>query len=549
MLASYHSIAVIQLKLGLEGLTEQQEGVEEAREEVLIGRELLSERRQSLRQQRARTVNSEVILMDAFRRHYNALEGRVPEALTLAYTALDEERNKLSELENEYLEAEEEQGALEWTLTELETNLYQSSIRQLLDDFDAEDPKASVLGREPPITRPLRDIPPSHVVQYHSTTQELEHLYACFSNLRHQISHRLISATELSVPDTELFDLATQEFVQSFSNLFDQLCDCKARIQGLKSDLMHKGIEPTGSNRCSSEPIPQSLFRNSISQVTHARSDGSTAHLEDDAFVAHRVRDWLLECLRENAVQQIQYRDILQQTLEHVEALLPDLARWETLANKYWAFDMNDQMHASAAVSHSPSITHPELIDLACASWAGEEIRGTRSLDAAWREDERPDNTTNSIHQYEGHPNVSDHIEPLETTMGIQHPVHTVARGQAEEECAPRCDSVHNSACSEIESVAVALTPPGTHEELPTGLNDVTNLSLTTISAPHPELLSNDVLYSNYQWSSALKCSVSYGFGPEDTLVEVICIVTLANDLDIPWHMSLSSSPKVFDDR
>jgi hypothetical protein len=113
--------AVNHLRSGIEGLTGQQEELEETREEVLIRRETLRELRQALREQRARTANAEVVLMNGFRQHYNHGGDQIPADLVTAYASVDEERNQLGTMEDEYLQAEEDQAALEWTLTELES--------------------------------------------------------------------------------------------------------------------------------------------------------------------------------------------------------------------------------------------------------------------------------------------------------------------------------------------------------------------------------------------------------------------------------------------
>ncbi|KAJ4359249.1 hypothetical protein N0V95_002330 [Ascochyta clinopodiicola] len=232
-----------QLQPRLDGLARRQEELQEVREEALINREVLSESRQHMREQRARTAKVEVTLMNAFRQHYNQISQSIPEGLAVAYKAVDEERNKLGNLEDEYLQVEEEQGTLEWNLTDLESGLYQYGLRDIFPETDVEEHSVPAPEYHVPAPRFSEPMSPSTAVQYQVATTELEGLVQRFMKLRQQISERLISATVLSVEDADLVDIGSTEFVRSFLDLLDQIIDTKVRVQHLKATMIQYGFQ------------------------------------------------------------------------------------------------------------------------------------------------------------------------------------------------------------------------------------------------------------------------------------------------------------------
>ncbi|KAF3053011.1 hypothetical protein E8E11_010780 [Didymella keratinophila] len=560
--------AVNHLRSGIEGLTGQQEELEETREEVLIGRETLRKLRQALREQRARTANAEIALMNGFRQHYNHGGDQIPADLVTAYASVDEERNKLGTMEDVYLEAEEDQAALEWTLTELETNLYQSGLRQLLDDSIPDDYAIATPEEEFVAPKPRASIPPSTVIQYQVATQELEQLVDRFQTLRQHISNRIISETDLGVPDADLLDLDTNEFVQSFLDLLDRISQSQVKVQHLKSELIHRGTEMTVVDRRFSEPVPRIPGENIYSDLTRTLSDGSTAHLEDGTFVAHHIRDWLLNCLRENAVQRVQYLGILHQTLSFMEAMLPDLTHWEMLARKHWALDLTDQMDASVVVVPSPSQEANNRFDMdlqefqdADPSHLGPKtplLYGLNSPSLSWTEapaythtpgsaaleDETMDLDLEDSHLYERDlATANEETLQHSDTCQEHHENHLngIPQVRVADCCAARCDSAHNSVRGEHHLETPLSQSQNVEEQQPVLVSDITTLSGTTIAPIVSASAAVDLTYSEWQWSPVLQREVCYAFGPEDTIIEVMWLNPVPkNDEDVP-SVQLSS--------
>jgi hypothetical protein len=335
----YTAQTVTQLRKKIEELSAQQLELSEQREEVLVDRQIFVQSATRVREQLFRSANAATTLMNAFRRHYNELDASLPEELTRAYNALDEEKDKLGSLEVEHLEAEDNLGALEWKFTELENDLYQYDLQQLFPDEDVDS--INVEPQEPKRTtmRAQDRIPVSTAIQYQVAFSEYNRLIHHYKTLREEIAGRLAYESNLDIDKAEFLEHANSGG-QSFGDLLSQIAVFEVRLKSLKRQLAPHENTPGFKSRRLSEPAPQiekSYVDSDI--VSRAQSEGTITDIVEHVPTLHRVRDWLLDCLKQNALEKAQYLSILQQALAYIDNVGTNFTDWEDLATQQWPFD------------------------------------------------------------------------------------------------------------------------------------------------------------------------------------------------------------------
>lgn len=347
----------IEARLG--DLASQQEEVAESREQLLVGRGQLARSRMRVQEQRDRTGNAEVSLMNILRQHYNDLGSAFPPEIDAAYAKVDEERTKLGSLEAEHIELDRTLGAREWTHMDLENNFYQFDVQQILADrlVDNIEPTRCLSNRDDSTT--ANPIPPSAAVQYQVETTEYERLQKWFRDLRKAIA-RLFESSTLDIDAADLIDIEITDAVRSFDHVLTHLIECEVKIQHIKQvRMVTDDCQPIRGRRAS-EPVmykgSQSIASSSISKAV---TEGAVSSHIDQVPVIHRIRDWLLDCLKQNALNKMQYLSILQQEMSVGNDEDNDLSEWEILIVQQWPFDMMTtepvkQMGAPATSSSRP---------------------------------------------------------------------------------------------------------------------------------------------------------------------------------------------------
>jgi hypothetical protein len=336
----YRAQTVAQLRRKIDELSTQQVELSEQREEVLVDRQSFVQSTARVREQLLKSVNAATTLMNAFRKHYNEIDTSLPEELVSAYNTLDEEKDKLGHLEVEYQQAEDDLGALEWRVIELENDLYQYDLQQILPNEDTDN--ISVYSQEPIHTAIKAPdlIPVSAAVQYQVAFSDYSQMMHHYEFLRGEIAKRLIDESKLSIEETELQDITKSGFVQAFIDLLEQMTDCEVRLKNLRRQLVPHEDTPGFRSRGLSEPASQAdrLYDES-DIVSLVQSESAVSDLKERGPSLHRVRDWLLDCLKQNALDKARYLGILQQALARSDVLETNFADWEDLATQQWPLD------------------------------------------------------------------------------------------------------------------------------------------------------------------------------------------------------------------
>jgi hypothetical protein len=338
----YRSQTVAQLREKVKKLTAQQVELSEQREQVLVDRQNFVQSAARVHAQISRSANAAANLMNVFRRHYNELGTTLPAELIGAYTTLDEEKDKLGSLEADHLKTEDDLGALEWNFMELENDLYQYDLHQLLSDEELDDDSPRAQEPSHTMAKTPDPISASTAIQYQVASTEYNRLIHRFKILREKVTERLVDdASDLGIDENELQELANSGFVQTFSDMLTQMVDCEVRLKRLKGELIsHRDARSVTSRRLS-EPTPYTgKLSFDSDMISRVHSDGDVPDSVENVPTLHRVKEWLLDCLKQNALEKTKYLSILQQALAHIDILELDLTDWEVLATQQWSFDM-----------------------------------------------------------------------------------------------------------------------------------------------------------------------------------------------------------------
>ncbi|KAH6644152.1 hypothetical protein C7974DRAFT_383001 [Boeremia exigua] len=556
---------VLRLRRELEQLSTRQEDLAQSRERVLVDRQKLVQGWKRVREQRDQTANAEVRLMTLLRQHYNRIDSPFPTELNLAFSAVDEGRNRLGSLEEDITEVEENLGAQEWEFMELENDLYQYDLSQLLPE-ETEDgigiytPKVdgSLVVSEDPL-------PPSTILQYQIEEAEHQRLLDCFKDARNVIA-TLFDANTLSIDEADLVDIDTSVAVLSFDDILTRLAKCEVRLQHLKGRYMSlPNAIPTGP-RCFTEPSPDIDSLSAISgAVSRAHSEGDVSHRPEQVPAVQQIRDWLLDCLKQNSMDRMQYFSILQQTLEYIDALELDMSGWETLAFERWSVDMaevNQTVQEAALVPCSTKLTTNErdsiifgnhgfreqseddiawsrpsslhrfgdedkiLLDDLTSTWPNDFENRSRpgtSLDA---ESQVGSTSLPSVYQ------ASISLDPLSHCVSAPEAIlpepHDYKSGSVPAKIEfvsgylypSRCDSAQGSAAK--EPLGLVLTGQQTWNDSELLQCDIGHTADHPFLADLSPIRTQDITYSPWQWSFELQRYFYLGFGTNDDLIEAI---------------------------
>jgi hypothetical protein len=342
-----HPSLIVRLQKRLDDLASQQEKLVENREQLLVDREAASMAQKKIREQRARSADTEIAFLNILRKHFNELGRPLPEDLLLAYDEVEKHHLQLRLLEEDNLQAVEDLGSAEWNFIELETEFYQYQLEQLLSEElekDIEEDAPTDLTTTRTLIEP---IPATPGVQYQAIIAEHSRLMKRFDNLRKQQMLRMDTFTEpehswmRAAEDTNM----DKESTKLASDLLDLIAQCEIKFPWLRADL-NVGAKPTFKNkRPLSEP---DLIRNSmyerIETISHANSEGATSSHDDYIHVNEYISEWSLQSLKSSALEKLQYLNFLRPRITRKDALEQGFEHWESLITQSWADEHLDSL-------------------------------------------------------------------------------------------------------------------------------------------------------------------------------------------------------------
>lgn len=458
-----------------------------------------------VREQRDRTADAEVLFMNVLRRHYNSIGVAFPTEIDVAFSKVDEERTKLGSLEAEHTELDQALGAREWIFMDKENDLYQYDLQVLFDE-NADDVEATDTPLESQQVSPEDRIPSSTTVQYQVETTEYSRLRMCFKTLRNAIA-KLFDTTTLNIDEADLVDIDTSEAVVSFDQVLTQLAQCEVRLQHLKGERMQTADPQPSKARHTSEPLPRTESCSSISNASgKAYSEGNISHHVDQIPAMHRVKEWLLDCLKLNVLDKMQYASMLQRNIDYIDEIEFECSDWEVLPTQQWPFDTimskPSTQIATVIVSSSDRQTdtdsNPNHFQVLYKPKAeGQDIAPQTESFKPGHIVQRPEYKT-----------------PIDRVVGLAAPV--------------RCDSAQESTTTEPFHSAPLCKPAvlglGGDSRLADSLYDSGERRARNMQS-HQDLSFTGrpgLVYSPWKWSPELQHYYMFGFTEDDDVVEAV---------------------------
>jgi hypothetical protein len=405
------SLAAVRTKL--EEVARSQEMLREAREMLLVERSQVRATGEAVHKQRTATGDAEVQFMNHLRAFVHEHDKDLPDVLVAAYDQVIDQRDKLGAMEEEYLQAERTLGGSEWTFGQKERVFYQYDIRRIVPDDDKSTtpygfqhnsvaprqpipqpplPPPPVLdenviivhGAPPPPPPPpppleitatfVRDAPSppppanwphtSGTVHqlYQAALTDLDQLRRDFNSLRSQQSRLLDISPHRSRyhPDATLKLSGHSNFYNTYSELLGKMAECEVKVQHLKQESMRYETLHTLLSRRMSDPIHMDKRAASpLGTITRAQTDGVLPTALDNASIKLRIREWLLDYMKNSTVERAMYVNIL----EAVGIPVSEMNPLEECAVQYWPLGSSDQ--SPDTMDEPPSPTEPSEQDYA----------------------------------------------------------------------------------------------------------------------------------------------------------------------------------------
>jgi len=351
------------LEARLEDIAGQQDNLAQTREQVLVGRERNEGARTEVHRQRILASKAEASLMDAFREHHNRLGTLLPQGLTSAYDAVDNARSKLVDLEDDYIRAQESLVALEWTLMDMESDLYQFHLQQLLAEEDTDMAVQHVAEKIPTPVPPSTIILPSLKVQYQVAVAKHDRLVRDFNAFRAGRTD-LLDADEAQWPLEDVYELplkASTEDLKIIDNVITPMIYCEVEVKRLKAELPSEEGPMISELRRNSDAgsVDCSRFEPTVIPP-RAHSEGVIRHISSHLPNKHNVDYWLLESLKVSTVEQLRYDKILQHELDNVHVTC-DSRQLQENAIRLWPSGMIDVLKWPGLATSMPNPLTNEL--------------------------------------------------------------------------------------------------------------------------------------------------------------------------------------------
>ncbi|KAH7081329.1 hypothetical protein BKA63DRAFT_561876 [Paraphoma chrysanthemicola] len=328
------------LGIRLRDLSDQQQTLIEFREKVVLNRQEIISSAQRVREERARIGEAEARLMDAFRMHSNEIRAPLPPNLTRAYDDVEEIRNKLVDLESSHVQIERHYGAMEWTLNDMENDLYQYDLEQLLSDEEFE--YTTELPQEPP--KPARStsksVLPSVGAQYQQAFRERCVLSTRLAALRKE-HEQTLSIDGRGDWKCVVNDFDGSSIDPAFGDVIMQEVLCEIRIHRLKAILAPQGCMEALSMRASSESRDVTGYdARDTGTGPRAYSDSAIPHFLDCEYDDYDVCQWMLDSLLESRFEQFRFMASLKNFLNNGRPLEVEFEPWRECIALSWFDDI-----------------------------------------------------------------------------------------------------------------------------------------------------------------------------------------------------------------
>ncbi|MCJ1297642.1 hypothetical protein MMC08_000430 [Hypocenomyce scalaris] len=326
--------------------------ITDLRQRIMRSRLHLREKRKELRDERARASDLETDFMQSIRESWEL--GTVPdkESLFELYATLQETRNLLGPLEDDYDQEEDGYNAAEFELDEKEERLYlkkpdSSSPNDYQGSFPGSIPTDSTASS---LTSHKSESSESHkaiVFEYWSRVGDGNLVREKLEDLRFehaQILNNMRVRDNLDVePYTENVEFLAA-FKEKEAEVLVEMLDIKADVKRLEQGALEKGIRlDKNSSMGLVQPrmtIDSGALKEKEQSLQRAQSDSSLPH-----FLARfkictgaraRINSWILSNLGHSRLERVQHKNILFQALR-IDSI--DHKTWKRYVFENWDSD------------------------------------------------------------------------------------------------------------------------------------------------------------------------------------------------------------------
>jgi hypothetical protein len=375
----YSDKIMAHIRQRLEEISDSQIDISSARKQLLVKRERLRTASRVVQLKRVDAGDAEAAFMTRVREFVNENPGQLSAPLMDAYREVEETRDNLGEIEQNYLEAESDLTGAEWKFMDQEDRFYQWDIHSIIPEENDENAAMSVgelnenspnlpaystplhstgsQGLAHPLDSPYAPPPPpthgpftSHDLATSSSITNVNQGYATmmaevdtlkreFDQLRHK------QACELAWEEShDLFLPGSEEFVDGDLNdssngcgdIVYKICIREAKAQRFKVESMIPALDaskPTRRYSDTAHSIRPATICSTAMRRTQTESAASS--LRDHPTAKQKIREWSLFHLKESAVHKQVYLNTLQ---EHGVSS-PVEGDWKARATQFWGND------------------------------------------------------------------------------------------------------------------------------------------------------------------------------------------------------------------
>jgi hypothetical protein len=338
------------LRQQLEDVSRQQRQLANAREKLLMKREQLRACGKILRTQREKTGRAEEVFMTSVRRFYSDQEGRpsLPSHIQEQYRLMEQARDELGEAEDEWMQTDRQLGGEEWDFSDKEAMFYRNDVATRFSDefFDSILRRPRSPQQQPHVPEHAFAVRPDYQAEYDTEHLKLQALRKEFNSMRDQQAQYLEKRRSHKLLQRPLSLLPKQDpvFMSRYEQLLTDIAETEVKVQQLKQKVMETDSLTHVLKRRASEPLTPGPPKTSLSGLKRAQTDGGLSTL-DNPDVRSRIREWLLDYLRNNTIEKTQYREILK---SHGA---PDLDEeswqeaWDVDMSEHFSEDEEDYLH------------------------------------------------------------------------------------------------------------------------------------------------------------------------------------------------------------
>ncbi|PVH94891.1 hypothetical protein DM02DRAFT_175458 [Periconia macrospinosa] len=349
----YNQSIISQIQRRLDEASLVQEELGNLRESLLVEREKVRSSSNQLRIQRVKAGDAEANFMNLLRKFFNERREDFPPELNAAYNVVQEARDNLGVMEEDYLQAERTLSGSEWTFMEKEGDVYQFELHELFSNLHLIDNPTGNGSRLPSSQYPVSPVPEPTIVarnpeeEYEMAKAELESLREKFSNLREEQSSRI---NVLKLPKVDLEAISDANILPD-EDLLWKLVASEVKVQKLKQLIVPRDEIPVLLDRRMSDPLnsrspgPEPIPLDDRATV-HTESAVQT--LSNDPATQQKTMEWLLDCLSSNAIQR---------TIEQANEVADKDTSPYSSSDKNWHFSMDCAGRRSPGTYDEPILT------------------------------------------------------------------------------------------------------------------------------------------------------------------------------------------------